>query len=139
QLVRIRQYLQDNVRKQIIEYWNRAEFAFDMLTGLAAPGPGELAVQDWSWLYRGLVCAEVARVDAALCSLVGILEELIAGRIGQLGSDTQRQRWLDQLCNFQAIGSFAMTEPNHGSDIAGGMETTATKIAVGWVINGHKR
>src|SRR5699024_1437198 len=50
----------------------------------------------------------------------------------------QRQRWLDQLCNFQAIGSFAMTEPNHGSDIAGGMETTATKITDGWVINGHK-
>src|SRR5690625_590235 len=139
QLLRIRQYLQDNVRKQIIEYWNRDEFAFDMLPGLAELGLGELAVQDWSWLYRGLVYAEVARVDASLCSLVGIHNELIVGMIDQLGSDTQRQRWLDQLCNFQAIGSFAMTEPNHGSDIAGGMETTATKITDGWVINGHKR
>src|SRR5699024_12858421 len=66
QLLRIRQYLQDNVRKQIIEYWNRDEFAFDMLPGLAELGLGELAVQDWSWLYRGLVYAEVARVDASL-------------------------------------------------------------------------
>src|SRR5699024_12704772 len=105
---------------------------FDMLPGLAELGLGELAVQDWSWLYRGLVYAEVARVDASLCSLVGIHNELIVGMIDQLGSDTQRQRWIDQLCNFQAIGSFAMPEPNHGSDIAGGVVRTGTKMTDGW-------
>ncbi len=139
QLLKIRQHLQDNVRKQIIEYWNRDEFAFDMLPGLAELGLGGLAVQDCSWLYRGLVYAEVARVDASLCALVGIHNELIVGMIDQLGSGAQRQQWLDKLRDFQAIGSFAMTEPNHGSDIAGGMETTATKVANGWVIDGQKR
>lgn len=139
QLLKIRQHLQNNVRKQVIEYWNREEFPFEMLPALADLGLGELAVSDHSWLFRGLVYAEVARVDVSLCALVGIHNELIVGMVNQLGSDTQRAQWLDKLRSFEATGCFAMTEPGHGSDVAGGMETTATKTATGWVIHGEKR
>ncbi len=37
------------------------------------------------------------------------------------------------------VGCFALTEPDHGSDIAGGLAATAEKTADGWVINGAKR
>ncbi|MDN6489360.1 MAG: acyl-CoA dehydrogenase family protein [Yaniella sp.] len=139
QLLEIRQHLQDNIRKQVIEYWNREEFPFEMLPALGDLGLGELAVSDCSWLFRGLVYAEVARVDVSLCALVGIHNELILGMVHQLGSDAQRAQWLDKLRNFEATGCFAMTEPDHGSDVAGGMETTATKTANGWIIHGEKR
>src|SRR5699024_1498210 len=61
------------------------------------------------------------------------------GMIHQLGSDAQRDEWLDRLRNFKAIGAFAMTEPDHGSDVSGGLETTAQQTDNGWVINGQKR
>ena len=36
-------------------------------------------------------------------------------------------------------GCFALTEPEHGSDVAGGMATTARREGDEWVINGAKR
>ena len=139
QLLKIRDHLQRNVRKQVIDYWNNEAFPFEMLPALADLGLGELVVSDNSLLFRGLVYAEVARVDVSLCALVGIHNELIVGIVDQLGSDAQREQWLDKLRRFEAIGCFAMTEPDHGSDVAGGMETTATKTAAGWIIHGEKR
>lgn len=138
-LLRIREHLQDNVRHQVIAYWNREEFPFEMLHALADLGIGELAVTGRSWLFRGLVYAEIARADVSLCALAGIHNELIVNMVDQLGSDAQRAEWLDKLRRFEAIGCFAMTEPDHGSDVSGGLETTATKTASGWTIHGEKR
>lgn len=139
QLLDIRRNLQDHVRKQVVEFWDREEFPFEMLPLLARLGLGELALSENSWLFRGLVYAEVARVDVSLCALVGIHNELIVGMVDQLGSASQREQWLDKLRTFEAVGCFAMTEPDHGSDVAGGLTTTATKTDTGWIINGAKR
>ncbi|OAV60316.1 acyl-CoA dehydrogenase family protein [Enteractinococcus helveticum] len=135
----IRRHMQDQVRDQIIDYWNREAFPFEMLPELADLGLGEIAVAERSWLFRGLAYAEVARADVSLSTLAGIHNELIIGMIAQLGSDTHRAQWLDKLRRFEAIGCFAMTEPDHGSDIAGGISTTATKTAAGWRLDGTKR
>ncbi|WP_129661606.1 acyl-CoA dehydrogenase family protein [Rothia uropygialis] len=135
----IRKYLQETIRPQSIDYWNREDFAFDLLPGLAELGLGELELSDTTWLYRGLVYAEMARADVSLSALVGIHNELIVGMINQLGSDEQREKWLPKLRRFEAIGAFALTEPEHGSDIAGGIQTTATRVGDEWVIRGSKR
>ncbi|MCT1367127.1 acyl-CoA dehydrogenase family protein [Kocuria sp. HSID16901] len=136
---RVREYLQEVVRPASVEYWNEEEFAFDLLPGLAKVGLGEIELSDTSWLYRGLVYAEAARADVSLSALVGIHNELILGMIQQLGSEEQRSTWLPRLRTFEAIGAFALTEPDHGSDIAGGLETTATRDGDEWIINGSKR
>lgn len=138
-LLKIRAHMQQHVRHDIIDYWNREVFPFDMLPQLAELGVSELALNDYSWLFRGLVYSEVARADVSLCALVGIHNELIVGMIKELGSDAQRATWLEKLRKFEAIGAFAMTEPDHGSDIAGGISTTATRTATGWTLNGTKR
>ncbi|PXA77229.1 acyl-CoA dehydrogenase [Auritidibacter sp. NML100628] len=135
----VRSYMQDVVRPVIVDYWNREEFPFELLSGMAEVGLADVALQDRSWLYRGLVYSEVSRVDVSLGALVGIHNELIVGMVNQLGSEAQRQQWLPKLTRFEAVGSFGMTEPDHGSDIAGGLETTATPVEGGWVINGAKR
>lgn len=135
----IRDFLQSRVRAQSIEYWNREEFPFGLLAELGKHGLGGLQTDGTSTLFKGLMYVEVARADVSLSALVGIHNELIVGMIDALGSDEQKQRWLPGLTAFTQLGAFALTEPEHGSDIAGGLATTARLEDGEWVIDGAKR
>lgn len=138
-LQEVHTFLQEEVRPFAGQYWDGEEFPFELLPKLAAHGLGELEFSGFSRLYRGLVYAEVTRADVSLSALVGIHNELVLQLINDLGSEQQREQWLDGLRNFTKVGCFALTEPDHGSDIAGGLATTATKTDDGWIINGTKR
>ncbi|WP_343282207.1 acyl-CoA dehydrogenase family protein [Micrococcus sp. 2A] len=135
----IEEHLQTQVRPRLAPYWDAEEFPFDLLPGLAELGLGRLLTDGSSALFQHLVHAEIARVDLSLSALVGIHNELNLGMIVQLGSDEQKARWQGPLERFEAIGAFCLTEPEHGSDIAGGLETTATREGDEWVIRGAKR
>ncbi len=138
-LATIHEFLQTEIRPMVGEFWDREELPFDLLPKMAAHGLGEIELSGTSRLYRGLVYAEVTRADVSLSALVGIHNELVVGLIDKLGSDAQKKEWLPGLRQFEKVGCFALTEPDHGSDIAGGLATTAEKTAEGWVINGAKR
>jgi glutaryl-CoA dehydrogenase len=135
----IRSFLQSSVRQASIDYWNREEFPFGLLAEMGKHGLGGLQTDGSSKLFKGLMYVEVARADVSLSALVGIHNELIVGMINELGSEEQRQRWLPGLTAFTQLGAFALTEPDHGSDIAGGLETSARLEGGEWVINGAKR
>lgn len=135
----VRTFLQEHVREASIDYWNREEFPFDMLADLGTRGLGGLQTDGTSVLFKGLMYVEVARADVSLSALVGIHNELIVGMIDQLGSQDQKDRWLPGLTSFRQLGAFALTEPDHGSDIAGGLETSARLENGEWVISGEKR
>lgn len=137
--LRIRKYLQEEVRSQVTDYWNREEFPFHLLEGMAEVGLARLETSGTSWLFRGLVYAEVTRVDVSLSALVGIHNELVLGMVNALGSEEQKKDMLRKLENFELTGAFALTEPAHGSDIAGGLETSATFDGKNWIIKGEKR
>ncbi|MFY9635417.1 MAG: acyl-CoA dehydrogenase family protein, partial [Cellulosimicrobium cellulans] len=121
----IRAFLQSTVRAASIDYWNREEFPFGLLAEMGKRGLGTLQTDGTSKLFKGLMYVEVARADVSLSALVGIHNELIVGMIDSLGSEEQKQRWLPGLATFTQLGAFALTEPEHGSDIAGGLETSA--------------
>ncbi|MHA7291798.1 acyl-CoA dehydrogenase family protein [Arthrobacter sp. MDT3-24] len=135
----VRAFLQSTVRQASIDYWNREEFPFGLLAEMGKHGLGTLQTDGTSKLFKGLMYVEVARADVSLSALVGIHNELIVGMIDALGSEEQKQRWLPGLKNFTQLGAFALTEPEHGSDIAGGLETSARLEGGEWVINGAKR
>jgi len=135
----VRTFLQEHVREASIDYWNREEFPFDMLAEIGTRGLGGLQTDGTSVLFKGLMYVEVARADVSLSALVGIHNELIVGMIDQLGSQDQKDRWLPGLTSFRQLGAFALTEPDHGSDIAGGLETSARLENGEWVISGEKR
>jgi glutaryl-CoA dehydrogenase len=135
----VRDFLQSRVRAASIEYWNREEFPFGLLAEMGKYGLGRLQTDGTSALFKGLMYVEVARADVSLSALVGIHNELIVGMIDELGSEDQKQRWLPGLKAFTQLGAFALTEPEHGSDIAGGLETSARLEGGEWVINGAKR
>ncbi|MEO3940451.1 acyl-CoA dehydrogenase family protein [Paenarthrobacter nicotinovorans] len=135
----IREFLQAQIRAASIDYWNREEFPFGLLADMAKFGLGGLQTDGSSKLFKGLMYTEVARADVSLSALVGIHNELIVGMIDELGSPEQKRKWLPGLEAFTQLGAFALTEPDHGSDIAGGLSTTARRDGGEWVINGAKR
>lgn len=135
----IREMLHREVRPVAAGFWEREEFPAHLLPVLAEAGLGNLVLSGHSPLFIGMVYAEVTRADVSLGTLVGIHNELILGMIDELGSAEQKARWLDRLKVFDAVGCFALTEPEHGSDIAGGLETRAERDGDEWVITGRKR
>jgi glutaryl-CoA dehydrogenase len=136
---RIRTFLQESVRPASIGYWNREEFPFQLLAELGRHGLGALQLDGSSALFKGLMYAELARADVSLSAVAGIHNELILGMISQLGSVEQQRRWLPGLMDFTDLGAFALTEPDHGSDISRGLETRARREGGEWILNGSKR
>ncbi len=61
------------------------------------------------------------------------------GTIVLCGSEEQQRRWLPAMQRMELIGAFGLTEPDGGSDVAGGMRTTAKRSGDQWVLNGAKR
>src|SRR5260370_6503101 len=62
--------------------------------------------------------------------------------IYRFGTAAQRERWLPELCTGERLAAFGLTEPGGGSDIPGGMRTTA-RLEEGqgkaeWVVDGSK-
>lgn len=84
-----------------------------------------------SYVCYGLIAREVERVDSGLRSAMSVQSSLVMYPIHAYGSEEQRRRYLPKLASGEWIGSFGLTEPDHGSD-PGGYELTGNKM---WITN----
>ena len=80
---------------------------------------------------------QVGRADSSARTVVSVQTSLVAGSIERWGTEEQKREWLPQLCSGEALGCFALTEPEAGSDPAS-MRTRAKKTDSGWTITGNK-
>jgi acyl-CoA dehydrogenase len=85
-----------------------------------------------------LVAMELAYASPAFRSLVGTNNGIGAQGIVIDGTPEQKTAWLPRLAAGEIIGSFALTEPDSGSDAAS-LRTTAVRDGDDYVINGVKR
>lgn len=143
-LARLRQVLEQQAAPLLADFWERGEFPFqivDPLVGLELMDPPELRLEgrEPSALYAGFRNFELARTDASIATFYNAQSGLFRTTVNQGGSPQQAARWDPLIRSFQLTGVFALTEPEHGSDIAGGLSTSATRDGDGWVINGQKR
>lgn len=90
-----------------------------------------------NYVSYGLIAREIERIDSAYRSVVSVQSSLVIHPIYAYGSDDQRQRYLPGLLAGETVGSFGLTEPDHGSD-PGGMKTRARSQNGGYVLNGTK-
>jgi alkylation response protein AidB-like acyl-CoA dehydrogenase len=81
---------------------------------------------------------EIARACAATAVTVSV-NNLVCDVIQAVGSEAQKKTYIPRLCSGEyPAGSFALTEPEAGSDPAG-MKATAVLDGDEWVLNGTKR
>lgn len=84
------------------------------------------------------VAFELGRTSPVFRSVLGTNNGIGSQGIIMFGTAEQKKRYLPGLASGDVIGSFALTEPEAGSD-AGSVRTAARKVADGYVINGTKR
>jgi glutaryl-CoA dehydrogenase len=135
----LRGLFQEVVRPVATGFWNRAEFPFELLPVLAEQNLVGLGLRHGSHLLTGLVQMELTRADTSVGTFFGVHNELFTAAIQSLGSDAHRRDLLPELLTLKKIGSFALTEPDSGSDISRSMTTTARLDGNEWVITGRKR
>jgi alkylation response protein AidB-like acyl-CoA dehydrogenase len=85
-----------------------------------------------------LVLEELSRADAGVGVTVAVHTSAVTLPILTFGTDEQRSRFVPPLARGEAIGAFALTEAEAGSD-AGSLRTAATPNADGWTISGAKQ
>ena len=84
------------------------------------------------------VLEEVAAGDGSVSTMVSVHNSPTCIIFDQYGTDAQKDRWLRPLATGTAVGSFALTEPQAGSD-ASNLKTRAVKKGDRYVINGAKQ
>jgi alkylation response protein AidB-like acyl-CoA dehydrogenase len=89
-------------------------------------------------LMYALVAEELGRVSGSIGLSYAAHVSLGTKPLELFGSEEQKERWLRPLAEGEHIGSWALTEPESGSD-ASDMDTTAVRDGDGWVLDGTKQ
>ena len=85
-----------------------------------------------------LLLEEIAAGDGSVSTMVSVHNSPTCIIFDQYGTDAQKDRWLRPLATGAAVGSFALTEPQAGSD-ASNLRTRAVRKGDRYVINGAKQ
>lgn len=87
---------------------------------------------------EALVALELGYTSPAFRSVIGTNNGIGAQGIIMDGTDAQKDHWLPRMASGEVIGSFALTEPDIGSDAAS-IRTTAVGDGDSYLLNGTKR
>ncbi|MCX2839178.1 acyl-CoA dehydrogenase family protein [Salinimicrobium sp. MT39] len=142
--LKVRNFIEDEVRPLVNDHWNRAKFPFEIIekfkklniAGVPYEGYG---CPNLPFLMEGVIAQEIARVDVSISTFFGVHSGLAMGSIYLCGSDEQKEEWLPKMQRLETIGAFGLTEPNVGSGAAGGLETTCKWDGENWALNGQKK
>jgi butyryl-CoA dehydrogenase len=125
--------------------WDRAHgFPRELIAKLAELGfmgvcvPEEYGGAGADFLSYILVLEELSRADAGVGVTVAVHTSAVTLPILTFGTDEQRSRFVPPLARGEAVGAFALTESEAGSD-AGSLRTSATPDGDGWTISGSKQ
>jgi acyl-CoA dehydrogenase len=105
------------------------------LLGLSIPQ--EYGGLGLSVVQKALVHEMLGRGPWALATYISVHTGIGCVGIVKFGSEEQRKKYLPKMASGEWIGSFALTEPNAGSD-AGAMQSTAKRHGDEWILNGTK-
>ncbi|GAA3098540.1 MULTISPECIES: acyl-CoA dehydrogenase family protein [Nonomuraea] len=137
-------FAREVVAPVIGDFYEREEFPYDIVRQMGAMGlfglpiPEEYGGMGGDYFALCLALEELARVDSSVAITLEAAVSLGAMPVYRFGSPEQRRTWLPKLASGEMLGAFGLTEPGGGSDVPGGMRTTAVLDGDEWVINGTK-
>ncbi len=105
------------------------------LMGVTIPKEWGGAGRDY--VSYALALEAIARASATLAVILAVNNSLVAEVILQFGTDEQKRRWLKPLASGTAIGAFALSEEDAGTDAAN-QQTRVTLDGVGYTLQGTK-
>lgn len=140
---KLRTALDTTIAPYVPEWYEKAEFSKDLVEKLKPLDIFGLTEANYgcrklSPMEKSLVIYELGRIDASISTFYAVQLSLVSYSIEKLGSEEQKAKYLPKLCSLEFIGCWGLTEPDFGSD-ASALETTATPVEGGFVLNGRKR
>jgi len=138
-----REWVKREVSPIIEEYAQKAEFPKQIINGLAEIGafgpyiPAEYGGAGLDQISYGLIMQEIERGDSGVRSTASVQSSLVMYPIWKYGNEAQRQKFLPKLASGEWMGSFGLTEPDHGSNPAG-MTTNFKDMGDHYLLNGAK-
>jgi glutaryl-CoA dehydrogenase len=137
-----RDYAQENLMPRVLDAHRHETFDRAIMTEMGALGLLGATIEGYgcpgvSSVCYGLIAREIERVDSAYRSTVSVQSSLVMWPIYAYGSESLRERYLPKLASGEWIGSFGLTEPDHGSD-PGSMVTRARATDGGFRLSGTK-
>ncbi|MBF8148799.1 acyl-CoA dehydrogenase family protein [Winogradskyella sp. F6397] len=138
-----REWVKRDVSPIIEEYAQKAEFPTQIVKGLAEIGafgpyiPEEYGGAGLDQISYGLIMQEIERGDSGVRSTASVQSSLVMYPIWKYGNEEQRNKYLPKLASGEWIGSFGLTEPDHGSN-PGGMVTNFKDMGDHYLLNGAK-
>ena len=138
-----RDWVKRDVSPIIEEYAQKAEFPKQIISGLAEIGafgpyiPMQYGGAGLDQISYGLIMQEIERGDSGVRSTASVQSSLVMYPIWKYGNEEQRQKYLPKLASGEWIGSFGLTEPDHGSNPSG-MVTNFKDMGDHYLLNGAK-
>lgn len=142
-LGRLQDVLDRDIHPLLAEAWETASMPpeiLDALVPLDLMRPeGVDASEAGSSMFSGFRNYVLARTDVSVATLYNAQSGLFRSAVALGGSPAQAAELDPRIASFGLRGVFALTEPEHGSDIARGLATTARRDGDAWIIDGEKK
>ena len=140
-----RRIAQEKIAPSAAEFDRSGEFPLDNIRLLGENGlmgievPHEYGGAGLDAIGYTLAMIEIAAADCAHSTIMSVNNTLYCNGILKYGSDEQKKRFVTPIASGEAIGAYALTEPQSGSDAAS-MRTRAVRSEDGshYVVNGKK-
>ena len=139
----VRRFAEAEILPHVERYEREERYPSELLAKLPAMGllgpmiPEEYGGSFTDVVTYGVICEELARVDWVIASVVSVANSLVAGSLLRFGTKAQKDRYLPGIARGEIVCSACLTEPRGGTDL-GNMDTTATRVDGGWLLNGTK-
>src|SRR3984885_5156719 len=139
----VREFAEAEIGPHVLDWDENQTFPMEAIRKAGQLGymgaifPEELGGSGLGYIDYAIIIEELARVDPSVGLIVAAHTSLCTNHIFLAATDEQRAKYIPKLTSGEWIGSWALTEPESGSD-AGSMRTKAVKHGECWVLDGSK-
>src|SRR5271166_3595266 len=139
----VRQFVEGEVRPTVKERDRAERFPAEEIRKIGTLGCcGMLMPEEWGGagldhISYVLMLEEVARVDCAMSTSLGVTNSAVQLPLLAFGSEAQKKKYLPRLASGEILGSFCLTEPQAGSDAAG-IQARAVRTGAAYKLQGTK-